>query len=76
MCARSEPQAIIWQYQLQMCKDSGGSEIVMTHCRHVNLHDTVLHACTAGAACSLNGDCVLLAVSLDPHIKLLAGLKS
>ena len=76
MCARPAPQAASVQFQLQMCKDNSGNEIVMTHCCRVNLHDTVLHACTAGAVGSLNGDCVLLAVSLDPHIKLLAGLKS
>ncbi len=59
-----------------MCKNNGSNEIVMTHCRHVNLQNTVLHACTAGTVCSLNGDCVVLAVSLDPHLKLLASLKS
>ena len=76
MCAQPEPQAASVQFQLQMCKDNGNHEIVMTHCRHENLHDTVLCACTAGTVCSLNGDGVLLAVSLNSHLKLLASLKS
>ena len=35
------------------------------------LHSADFHA----EVCSLDGDCVLLTVSLDPHFQLLAGFK-
>lgn len=35
------------------------------------LHSAEFHA----EVCSLDGDCMLLAVSLDPYFQLLAGLK-